>query len=350
MLALHRAGLLRFLGPGLSVTADESTGEFVAASPQAGFAVRTAAFIEARLPATSVARSAQPAAGVAARRPGWEANSSLLTADGIHSTGKLLVSDRARTAVTGTAGTPQGRLFGVGPGTSGWGAGAFARPGHQRRPLPRERRPGHGVILGVAAEAGFVPAPPRQRRNVLEPAAVGRGLNNERENQPPRQPGGTDPGRPRAGAAEPGGTEPVRTKPAALTVLNLPMHDPRVRPLLDELAVEYDSRYGDLFGRGAAADELNRYPASEFKGPGGALLVVQENGESIAGGAFRRYDNETAEFKRIWTHSAHRRRGLARFVLAELDGPGGPPGLPARLPDHRSAPARSQAPVPDLGL
>lgn len=107
--------------------------------------------------------------------------------------------------------------------------------------------------------------------------------------------------------------------PAALTVLNLPMHDPRVRPLLDELAVEYDSRYGDLFGRGAAAEELNRYPAAEFEGPDGALLMIQENGESVAGGAFRRYDADTAEFKRIWTHSAHRRRGLARFVLAELE-------------------------------
>ncbi|MFC7846883.1 GNAT family N-acetyltransferase [Arthrobacter sp. NPDC057388] len=97
------------------------------------------------------------------------------------------------------------------------------------------------------------------------------------------------------------------------------MHDPRVRPLLDELAVEYDSRYGDLFGRGAAAEELNRYPAEEFEAPGGALLIIQENGESVAGGAFRRYDAETAEFKRIWTHSAHRRRGLARRVLAELE-------------------------------
>jgi GNAT superfamily N-acetyltransferase len=106
---------------------------------------------------------------------------------------------------------------------------------------------------------------------------------------------------------------------AALTVLNLPMQDPRVRPLLDELAVEYDTRYGDRFGRGAAAEELNRYPASEFEGPGGALLVVQENGESVAGGAFRRYDADTAEFKRIWTHSAHRRRGLARVVLAALE-------------------------------
>ncbi len=107
---------------------------------------------------------------------------------------------------------------------------------------------------------------------------------------------------------------------AALTVLSLPMHDPRVKPLLDELAVEYDSRYGDFFGPGAAAEELNRYPAAEFEGPGGALLVIQENGESVAGGAFRRYDPDTAEFKRIWTHSAHRRRGLARLVLAELEG------------------------------
>jgi len=106
---------------------------------------------------------------------------------------------------------------------------------------------------------------------------------------------------------------------AALEVLILPMHDPRVRPLLDELAVEYDTRYGDLFGSGAAAEELNRYPAAEFQGPSGALLIIQEDGESIAGGAFRRYDATTAELKRIWTHSAHRRRGLAKLVLAELE-------------------------------
>ncbi|MEO5315882.1 GNAT family N-acetyltransferase [Pseudarthrobacter sp. CC12] len=113
--------------------------------------------------------------------------------------------------------------------------------------------------------------------------------------------------------------KPRPLDPARLSALSLPMHDPRVRPLLDELAVEYDTRYGDLFGRGAAAEELNRYPAAEFEGPHGALLVIQEDGESIAGGAFRRYDPATAELKRIWTHSAHRRRGLARLVLAELE-------------------------------
>ncbi|MBT2538604.1 GNAT family N-acetyltransferase [Arthrobacter sp. ISL-69] len=112
---------------------------------------------------------------------------------------------------------------------------------------------------------------------------------------------------------------PARVQESALAVLNLPMHDARVRPLLDELAREYDARYANLVGRGTAAEELNRYPAAEFAAPGGALLIVQENGESVAGGAFRRHGPKTAEFKRIWTHSAHRRRGLARFVLAELE-------------------------------
>lgn len=118
--------------------------------------------------------------------------------------------------------------------------------------------------------------------------------------------------------AEPG-LQPTPLDRSTLSVLSLPMHDPRVRPLLDQLAVEYDTRYGDLFGRTAAADELNRYPAAEFEGPDGALLVFQEAGESIAGGAFRRYDQTTAELKRIWTDPAHRRRGLGRVVLAELE-------------------------------
>lgn len=265
MLALHRAGLLRFLGPGLDIAADESTGEFVAGSTKAGFSVRAKAFIEARLPATSVARSLNPLLA-SLHSSGLGSEQLLLTADGIHSTGKLVVSDRHE--LLNGDGRANGRLFGVGPVTSGWGAGAFARPGTNAAPF-RENDALARTVLGVAAE--LVSASSAQ-------------LN-----------------------------------PAAPEVLLLPMHDPRVRPLLDELAVEYDSRYGDRFGRGAAAEELNRYPASEFEGQGGALLVVQENGESVAGGAFRRYDADTAEFKRIWTHSAHRRRGLARLVLTELE-------------------------------
>ncbi|MEV5320210.1 GNAT family N-acetyltransferase [Streptomyces sp. NPDC052687] len=100
-----------------------------------------------------------------------------------------------------------------------------------------------------------------------------------------------------------------------LTVLRVPVSDPRVRPLLRELGDEYSRRYGK-----DAHAELSRYPDEEFTAPyGGVLLLLLEAGEPVAGGAFRRYDPETAELKRIWTHSAHRRRGLARRVVAELE-------------------------------
>lgn len=104
---------------------------------------------------------------------------------------------------------------------------------------------------------------------------------------------------------------------AHLTVLSVPLTDPRVRPLIEGLTDEYDSRYGMMFG--GVAQEMNRYPAAEFAAPDGALLILQEKGQTIAGGAFRRHDAQTAEFKRIWTHHEHRRRGLARRVLAELE-------------------------------
>lgn len=114
-------------------------------------------------------------------------------------------------------------------------------------------------------------------------------------------------------------TAPASSERPELTVVEVHLHDARVKPLLDELAVEYSTRYGDFFSAAGAQEELSRYPASEFEPPHGALLILQEGGETVAGGAFRRYDQETAEFKRIWTHSAHRRKGLARRVLVELE-------------------------------
>ncbi|MEU6405768.1 GNAT family N-acetyltransferase [Streptomyces sp. NPDC046985] len=100
-----------------------------------------------------------------------------------------------------------------------------------------------------------------------------------------------------------------------LHVVHVPVSDPRVSPLLRELGHEYATRYGKN-----AQAEIARYPDEEFTSPyGGLLLLLLEHGEAVAGGAFRRYDAHTAELKRIWTHSAHRRRGLARRVVAELE-------------------------------
>jgi GNAT superfamily N-acetyltransferase len=82
--------------------------------------------------------------------------------------------------------------------------------------------------------------------------------------------------------------------------------------MMAQLAEEYYLTYGDI-------TEFRQYPAADFTAPDGALLVLLDAGRPVAGGAFRRYDKETAELKRMWTHTAHRRRGLARRMLTELE-------------------------------
>ena len=176
MLALHRAGLLQFLGPGLEVSADETTGTFLATSRQSGVPVAATALIEARLPSTSVARSLNPVLA-ALHGSGLGSEQQLLTSDGIHSTGKLLVSPQHQ--LVGADGKPQPRIFGVGPGTSGWGAGAFARPNTNAAPF-RENdalaRNILGVARSIAAEpsAAVVSKPAVSESATPEPAAVGK--------------------------------------------------------------------------------------------------------------------------------------------------------------------------------
>ena len=105
--------------------------------------------------------------------------------------------------------------------------------------------------------------------------------------------------------------------PHALQVVRVHPDDPLAAPLFADLAVEYDTRYGDLFG--GAAEELTRYPAAEFLPPDGELVLVLADGVAVAGGAFRRHPSGAAEVKRMWTAGSHRRRGLARRVLTLLE-------------------------------
>ncbi len=102
---------------------------------------------------------------------------------------------------------------------------------------------------------------------------------------------------------------------ADLVVARVGIDDPRLRPLLADLVVEYGTRYG----RPSANTQLTEVPASDFIEPHGTFLILLENGETVAGGALRRYDDSTAEVKRVWTSHRHRRRGLARRVMAELE-------------------------------
>jgi GNAT superfamily N-acetyltransferase len=93
--------------------------------------------------------------------------------------------------------------------------------------------------------------------------------------------------------------------------------DPLAEPLLAELALEYAHRYGATVER--VSQWLRTYPAYEFAAPGGALLIGLYDDQPVTGGAFRRFDAETAELKRIWTDSRYRRRGYAKALLVELE-------------------------------
>jgi GNAT superfamily N-acetyltransferase len=98
------------------------------------------------------------------------------------------------------------------------------------------------------------------------------------------------------------------------------VHDPLGRPLFEELAYEYGSRYAGLIDPEEISNEMQRYPAEAFAPPHGAFVLLLRDGQAIAGGAFMRHtDAGTVEFKRIWVSRAHRRQGLARLVLAELE-------------------------------
>jgi GNAT superfamily N-acetyltransferase len=115
------------------------------------------------------------------------------------------------------------------------------------------------------------------------------------------------------------GEQPVESAPvqtAALEVVRARPEDPEAAPLLADLVVEYSTRYG----RTNENTLLTEVPPSDFHTErGGAFVLLRHGGETVAGGAIRRYDDETAEVKRMWTSHLHRRQGLGRRVLVELE-------------------------------
>jgi hypothetical protein len=90
--------------------------------------------------------------------------SGVVTASPLDQTGTLTVSTPIKNPTISTSGAtsaanelvspvgePNAKLFAVGPNTSGWGAGAFARPGTNAAPF-RENDALARRILGVLAE------------------------------------------------------------------------------------------------------------------------------------------------------------------------------------------------------
>ncbi|WP_460064013.1 FAD/NAD(P)-binding protein [Streptomyces sp. YKOK-I1] len=115
LLALSRAGVLRFVGADMAVHAEG--GVFRASSPTVpGFSVEARALVEARLPEPTLRRALDPLLRALHAEGAGE------TADG------LLRVDRADGRVLDRGGRPHPRRFALGPHTDGRTPGAFTRP------------------------------------------------------------------------------------------------------------------------------------------------------------------------------------------------------------------------------
>jgi His/Glu/Gln/Arg/opine family amino acid ABC transporter permease subunit len=110
----------------------------------------------------------------------------------------------------------------------------------------------------------------------------------------------------------------TRVRSRTFTFRTVRPDDPAAAPMLADLEREYDARYGDTLGEPASV-EIHRYPPEQFTAPLGTFVLLYEGDQVVAGGAFRPFDDQTVELKRIWTAPSERGRGLAAVVVGELE-------------------------------
>ncbi|MGN6218315.1 MAG: FAD/NAD(P)-binding protein [Microbacterium sp.] len=151
LLALADAGIVRFLGPDIEVTAGERG--FVATSPHGAGETVAGALVDAWLPAADAALSTEPALRELATVHG----SGLRVVDAEYegTLGRVRVTDEGR--VVRHDDSVHDGLFAIGPFTSQIEAGAFTRPGANSLSLRQNDR----VAAALAAHLGVaVPVAP----------------------------------------------------------------------------------------------------------------------------------------------------------------------------------------------
>ncbi|MFD9631088.1 FAD/NAD(P)-binding protein [Streptomyces violascens] len=117
LLALSDAGVVRFLGAGVTVEADSAKGVFRAGSASVpGQWIEAAALVEARLPEPSADRPGSPLLRALYEEGAGAADTGLLQVD------------PADGRITGRDGRPHPRRFALGPFTVARASGAFTRP------------------------------------------------------------------------------------------------------------------------------------------------------------------------------------------------------------------------------
>ena len=153
LLALERAGIIRFLGPGLRVTADEASGRFRARGAT-GIEVAAGALVDAFLPEPSLQESTNPLL-----RDLVTGGDAALGRESAASPGALDTDARHR--VIGPDGAARERLWAVGPWTSELPIAAFARP-NTNAPCHRRNDALARELLETALR-GHAPRPDAER-------------------------------------------------------------------------------------------------------------------------------------------------------------------------------------------
>ncbi|MER5504640.1 helix-turn-helix domain-containing GNAT family N-acetyltransferase [Streptomyces sp. NPDC002766] len=101
---------------------------------------------------------------------------------------------------------------------------------------------------------------------------------------------------------------------AAITVGLVDGASPDARACLDAYAADIDARFPEGF------DTSDLVRPEEVSGPAGAFFVAYEEGRAVGCGALRTLEPGVGEIKHVWVHPEARRLGLARRILAALEG------------------------------
>lgn len=96
-----------------------------------------------------------------------------------------------------------------------------------------------------------------------------------------------------------------------VTFNDLGYDDPAAVALVEAVQREYVARYG---GRDETPVSID-----EFAPPGGAFVVISEDGQPIGCGGLRRRDAVSAEIKRMYVRDTYRGRGYGRALLHALE-------------------------------
>jgi GNAT superfamily N-acetyltransferase len=106
----------------------------------------------------------------------------------------------------------------------------------------------------------------------------------------------------------------AREDSGVIDARTVPSGQPPASDIVEAMVVEVSEMYGRIDVPGAPSAT----PA-DFAPPGGAFVVLFEDGAAVAGGGLKRLDERTCEIKRMYVVPSARGRGLAKALLEALE-------------------------------